>query len=134
MSWLQIATTIAAGRPFIEPRGNTSMPRMVAILENGKDYYEGWNSYKTHPLQARFKDNPEKDCIHAETAAIGDAIRDHTSKLGIKRNDLSSFSLKGFTLHVARVDKGGRPVLAKPCSACQKMIDSFGISQVNYTR
>jgi cytidine/deoxycytidylate deaminase-like protein len=135
MSYLQMATALANQRTPITPKGSSSMPRMVAILTDGKgNYFEGENSYKTHPMVARLGRNPDKECMHAEMDAIVQAAMSHTTKLGVKRNDLSSFSLEGYSMFVARVHANGRPALAKPCNECMKTIHNLGIKHLEYTR
>ena len=46
---------------------------------------------------------------------------------------VKSSCLKNCTLYVARVDKDGNYVMAKPCSCCQKMLKSHGIKTVYFT-
>ena len=42
-------------------------------------------------------------------------------------------TLKGTTLYVCRLLSNGEFALAKPCTDCQQILDSFGVSKVYYT-
>jgi len=37
-------------------------------------------------------------------------------------------------LVVVRLNKEGKPMLAKPCEICQRMIKDFGVKHVSYTK
>ena len=100
----------------------TTLPRHAAVLTNGRFSFVGFNSHKTHPLQARFGRNEKAVCLHAEVDAIVKATRaGHT--------DLSSFSM-----YVARVLKDGSPALSKPCKGCQDALMSFNVKHVDWTK
>ena len=92
----------------------------LAYDKRGKLLSVGRNSYtKTHPLQAqlgRRAGKPNAIYLHAELAALLKA-REQVRKLV-----------------VLRYDKEGKPVLAKPCPACQLAIKSFKVKQVEYTK
>ncbi len=97
------------------------LPKLAAILvtKYGEEYV-GLNSRKTHPLAAKFGRNSKSICLHAEVDAIRRALRDYSS-------------LEGAKMYVARVDKGGNPRLARPCTGCQRAIVAFGIEEVEWT-
>jgi tRNA(Arg) A34 adenosine deaminase TadA len=80
----------------------------------------GVNSYtKTHPLQKYFAKkvgHGEKECLHAEIAAI----------LRCKQQAI-------YKIVVKRYNALGQPANAKPCSICQEAIKAFGIKVVEYT-
>ncbi len=82
------------------------------VSRGGSVLGKGYNKYKPH---ARWGSGP-MNTLHAEAAAIRDAVR-----RGIK--------LRGATIFVARTG----PRMSKPCSACQKLIEQYGISKVVYT-
>jgi len=87
----------------------------------------GVNSYKTDPFQARFGTTVHAIHLHAEVAAIKNALR-----------NLSVDELHKATLIVVRVkkrehDKLYEATIAKPCSGCQRCIAEFGIKNVFYT-
>jgi deoxycytidylate deaminase len=81
----------------------------------------GRNSYvKTHPLQAKAAREVGEDYkifLHAEVAAL------------VKIKDWS----RVHRLVVTRYNKDGRPVLAKPCRVCQRVIHLAGVEQVDHT-
>ena len=91
----------------------------LAYDKRGKLLSVGRNSYtKTHPLQAqlgRRAGKPNAIYLHAELAALLKA-REQVRKLV-----------------VLRYDKEGKPVLAKPCPACQLAIKQFGVKHVEHT-
>jgi Cytidine and deoxycytidylate deaminase zinc-binding region len=91
---------------------------MAAILVVDGREYVGLNSYKTHPLQARFSKHNQAIHQHAEIAAV------------VRAKDRRLSSAK---LYVARVDKAGNPALAKPCLGCFRMIEAFGIRNIKWT-
>lgn len=111
------ATRLAALNPVERP-----LPKLCAILTDGRALYTGYNSRKTHPLQHRFN-SPYKPHLHAELDAIRRAARVHGS------------NLKRFTLYVARVHRSTDvSALAKPCVGCQRAIMAFNIQQVEWTK
>lgn len=73
------------------------------------------NSRKTHPLALKFSRYPY---LHAEAHAICSAGLDHC---------------KGGTLVVVRVQANGDLTMARPCSACQALINYVGIKDVYYS-
>lgn len=81
----------------------------------------GQNSYvKTHTLQARHAKKvgyPEKLFLHAEIHAI------------TRCRNLS----KAYRIFIARYNKKGEPVIAKPCPVCMSAIRESGIREVEHT-
>lgn len=81
----------------------------------------GQNSYvKTHTLQARHAKkvgHPEKQFLHAEIHAI-------TKCKNLK---------KAHKIFIARYNKRGEPVIAKPCPVCMSAIRESGIREVEHT-
>jgi len=94
----------------------------------------GSNSYKSHPMVATLTKNPDKICIHAEFDAIRQACNYFTSKMGVRRSDLSRVDLSDFEMSIARVLYDGTPALAKPCVDCQIMLSSFKLRKVEWTK
>lgn len=88
----------------------------------------GFNSDKSHPIQARFGRNSESIFKHAEIDCIINALK-HIEKEDLQRA----------TLYVYRVKKKSKedPVLvdglSKPCKGCCKAIEHFGIKKVVYS-
>ena len=79
----------------------------------------GRNSYtKTHPLQAKYgrlSGKPGAIYLHAEVSALVRA-----------RGEV-------YRLVVVRYGADGKPLLAKPCKACQLAIRDFGVKRVEHT-
>ena len=96
---------------------------ITAIIfdKKGRVLSIGKNSYiKTHPTQARYARAvglPEKQFLHAEIAAI------------IKCKSLE----KAHRILVTRINKKGKPALAKPCLVCEVAIREAGIKEVDWT-
>ena len=88
----------------------------------------GTNKYKTHPFAKKFRKNENANCLHAEIDAIKNALRvtdvDFLSKC---------------TMYVLRIKYSGEDRktmvrgMAKPCSGCERGINTFGIKKVYYT-
>jgi len=99
----------------------------AAVLHKKQIIGLGVNSYKTDPFVNRFKKNPEAIYLHAEVAAIKNALK-----------RVSVDELKRCTLVVVRVKRNDRntkyvPAMAKPCEGCQRCISEFGLKKVIYT-
>lgn len=99
----------------------------AGIVFKGRLISIGYNSKKTHPLQAKFGKNENAIFVHAEIDAIRKAV-----------NILSSDQLKKCTMIVVRVKKDGSWGLARPCvhkngQGCQNAIYTFGIKEVVYS-
>lgn len=97
----------------------------AAIYQRNKLISVGVNTHKTHPMAKRYQKHQKTNCLHAEVAAIKNALR-HTKKLA------------GMSLYVARaVFDSGRThaswANAKPCIGCQQAIRAHQISRVYYT-
>lgn len=116
---LSLAIKHAKKNP-IKARGRTSMPRLAAVLTDGFSTVVGYNSYKTHPLQARFGTDEHKIHIHAEIAAI-------------RKGSARRIRFKDFTLYVARVLADGTVANSRPCTGCLAAIKEFGVKKVFYT-
>ena len=87
----------------------------------------GVNSYKTDPFQAKYSKNEKAIHLHAEIAAIKNALR-----------QLSVDDIQKTSLLVVRVKRENNkepysPAMAKPCSGCRRCIVEFGIKNVYYT-
>ena len=113
---LNTAIKAARGNPVERP-----LPRLACVLTDGHSTVIGFNSRKTHPLQARFSSNPQAIHLHAEIDAIQRAVR------------LIGPDLSRFDMYVARVYRDGEKALAKPCEGCMGAISAFGIRNVFWT-
>lgn len=84
----------------------------AVIVRRGVVLGVGYNKMRTHPKSA----TPHRR-THAELSAVLNA-----------RCDLS-----GATIYVARINKNEVPALAKPCPACQALLDECGIHAIHHT-
>lgn len=95
----------------------------VATDKRGKILAEAGNSFvQSHPLQASYakRAGREQACfLHAEMAMIVKMLR---SKVDCARVA---------NVFIARADKQGNPMLAKPCKICQMALDSIGVVMDN---
>jgi hypothetical protein len=88
----------------------------------------GTNKNKTHPFQKKYAVNDDAIYLHAETDAIYNGLRKHStdiiskSKLYISRMKYPDGSKKFFV-----------PGLSKPCEGCARAIATFNIKHVCYT-
>jgi len=106
---------------FAKDIKKTSKYRLVAIIadKRGRILSIGRNSFeKTHPKQAYYaKKNGSKHRIylHAEMDAL------------VRCKE------KGYVIYIARVNRIGEPMLAKPCKICADAIKDSGIEKIFYT-
>lgn len=113
---LNLAIYLARSNPI------KKLPKVGAVLSVNRQYMIGRNTYKTHPLQKRFAVNEHKIHMHAEIAAIVNALRIWPKE-----------DIKGSSMYVARVHRDGTIVDAKPCTGCMGAIAAFGISSIHWT-
>lgn len=117
MRWLNLAADIARTNDF-------PGKKLAAVLVTPGGVVCGKNSLKTHPMSPVRQGASKlsnRGARHAEVDAIIKAL----SRFG--HVDAAS------SLYVARVTKGGRLALAKPCADCQQLIDKLKIRKVFYT-
>ena len=91
--------------------------KVGAVIVNKKPVSACSNKAKTHPTYA----NPDKGRIgslHAEIRCL----------INCEREDLT-----GAIIYVYREVKGGRPALARPCSACLGYLKEAGVKKMIYT-
>jgi deoxycytidylate deaminase len=84
----------------------------VIVSRHGEIISKGWS----HPTERRLRQTPFS--IHAELHAI---LRSPREKL------------RGATIYVATLTKGGNITNSKPCEACTAIIREVGIAHVVYT-
>ncbi len=99
----------------------------AGILLKNKFISFGVNSYKTHPIQAKYAANALAIHLHVEIAAIKNAM------YHIEVQDFQKV-----TLLICRVKidiPTGKYIygMAKPCAGCQRAILEFGIKRVWYS-
>jgi len=98
-----------------------------AVVYRGDLVSFGFNSLKTHPLQAKYSKNPFSIHLCVEFDSVINAV------LGIFLRELSKS-----TLYVARVKKEQFTLrniqgMAKPCPGCARAIATFDIRNVVWT-
>ena len=98
------------------------------IASRGKIISFGVNQRKTHPMQAKYAKNPEAIYLHAEIAAIKNALK-----------IIDLHELKKCTIYICRikwVDERRNQQsygLAKPCEGCIRAITEFEIPTLVWT-
>ena len=97
----------------------------AVALYGGKLLAIGWNSCKTHPIQAKYNSAQRgfdgytyRSTIHAEMMVLN-----KIKYLDINFNKVKLFVWRG----------KDTPRLAKPCPACEKAIRDLGIKHIYYT-
>lgn len=93
-----------------------------AITYKNRVLAVGVNQRKSHTLQRRFSGRDEKVWLHSEITAIVKVINRYGTKI-----------LKDCELYNLRLTRGGEIGISKPCEACQKAIEAFGIKKVHWT-
>ncbi len=90
----------------------------------------GTNQPKTHPFQVEFAKHPEAVFLHAETAAINNAL---------KLMSKEEMCFRKTTLYIVRIKRENGPgssfvrALSKPCKGCMGAISQYNINKVVYT-
>ena len=109
---IRIATKAARESIFRRARVGAVIAKGERILSTGHNYigYTKWIK------------RPYKESVHAEQAAILRLLKDR------RLNDLA-----GATIYVSRIGRDGCIRLSYPCSNCQRLIQSVGITEVVYT-
>lgn len=110
---IRLATKAARGSKFVRARVGAVIVRGNRVLSSGCNRI-GYS----HILTSRAF--PES--IHAEQQAI----------LGLLK-ERRGHELVGSTMYVSRVNNSGIARLSRPCSYCQRLIESVGIRRVIYT-
>ena len=119
---LHTLSKVAAANP------NPQEKLAAAIVYRNRIVSIGMNSMKSHPMAAKYGKNPEAIYLHAEVAAIKNALRE------IPVDDFSKCDI-----YITRVKKE-KPFtkkfvwgLAKPCAGCERAIAEFDLKRVIYT-
>jgi tRNA(Arg) A34 adenosine deaminase TadA len=100
----------------------------AAVVCRNKIISIGINSMKSHPMAAKYGKNEHAVYLHAEVAAIKNALRE------IDVDDFSKCDI-----YITRVKKEAPFTkkfvwgLAKPCVGCERAIAEFGIKRTIYT-
>lgn len=97
----------------------------ACIVRKGKILAQGFNQYKSHPLQRQYNLSHKKDLtkdaphyIHAEMSALAK----------LRGQDLGDAEI-----YVYRVNFEGQPAQSRPCPACMAAIIASGIKKIFYT-
>ena len=100
----------------------------AAVVYRNRIISIGMNSMKSHPMAAKYGKNEHAIFLHAEVAAIKNALRE------INVDDFSKCDI-----YITRVKKE-KPFtkkfvwgLAKPCPGCERAIAEFGFRRTIYT-
>jgi deoxycytidylate deaminase len=96
--------------------------RHVAVIAKaGRILAVGRNRNKTHPESITLDENGDRilKTIHAELDAI----------FKVKNKE----QLKGATIYVARLGRGGDPGMSCPCTMCQALINRYGLKRAVFT-
>ena len=92
----------------------------AVIVKGSRVLAVGRNRNKTHPVSVFYEDGEEiPKTIHAELDAIS----------RVKNKE----QLKGATIYVARVGRGGHPGMSCPCEMCQELIGKYGLKRAVFT-
>ena len=126
---IELAIKEAIKNP-IKPKGRNSISRFASILTNGRQIFIGRNSYKSHPLQAKYGVCQEAISVHSAIDVLCKAIRWAAGIAGGHYKDVRDLS--NFKLYVARVLKDGSPANSKPCEGCMDALRDFGITQMEW--
>lgn len=94
--------------------------RLAAILtdKKGNIISKGFNSLKSHPIQAEYAEKVNKSeaiYLHAEISALVKCRKDP------------------HTIYITRLLKNGQKSMAKPCPICQLALKEAGVQRIVYT-
>lgn len=98
------------------------------VAYKGNVLAAGWNSNKTHPVQAHYNqyrklrtsDAPSPAQLHAETAAL----------VQLRNEDVPWDKVDVFVYRLRRDRPHG---MVRPCAACQRYMRDLGIKSIWYT-
>ena len=119
---LETLTKVAAANPHQQEKF------AAAVVYRNRIVSVGMNSMKSHPMAAKYSKNEHAIFLHAEVAAIKNALRE------IDVDDFSKCDI-----YITRVKKDGPFTkkyiwgLAKPCPGCERAIAEFGLKKTIYT-
>jgi len=116
-------------RLAIENPGTRTRYKMSAGIVYRRDLVAtGVNSYKSHPLMTGPGYNSEQIFMHAEVDAVRNALR------LIDQNDLSQCAIYVVRVKRSQDLRRWQYGMAKPCKGCARVIASFGIDSVWWSR
>jgi tRNA(Arg) A34 adenosine deaminase TadA len=94
----------------------------AAVIHKNRIISIGMNSLKSNPFQLKYGRNNESIYLHAEVAAIKNALK-----------RVRADFLKRCTLISVRRRPDGSIGISKPCAGCERCIAEFGIKNVFWT-
>ena len=98
---------------------NATQKHFSFLLRRNKIISIGWNdAIKTEPLSYKYRSR---------------FFTRHSELSAIKNSHLSADELSHLTLVNTRVNTWNRIMRSKPCDACQRMLQAFGLRNVIYT-
>lgn len=115
-------------RLAINNKNNIKMKLAASLVIRNEVISIGFNSDKSHPLQAKFGKNSEAIFKHAEVDCIINALKH------VDEDDLKKATL--YVYRVKRAEKGHKDWtdgISKPCKGCSNAIEHFGIKKVIYS-
>lgn len=108
-------------RAIKQAEKSTYKHRLGACITIGRKVLGvGYN--KVNRYQSKVKTGSWSGSLHAEIAAVLDALRNHPVE-----------KLKGATVTVVRVNKNGELKLALPCTNCYNSLRNLGIKEVRFS-
>ena len=93
----------------------------AAVVYKNRIVSYGVNSYKSSPFQKKYSKNEYAIFLHAEIAAITNALR-HLTHAQLSRSKMI----------ICRINHAGL-AMSKPCSGCQRALAEVGINTVYYS-
>ena len=117
-------------RLAIDNEGVRRRFKLAAAIVNKRTIISiGLNEMRTHPLQGKFKKNNDSLFLHAEIAAIANALN-HIPKEELRDSSLFVYRVKRKSSFNHRDWIDG---IAFPCEGCMSAIISFGLKRVIYS-
>jgi len=123
--YLNILSKVATDT-ITTPNNNAKLAACVVYKNNLISF--GVNERKTHPFQAKYRKNKDSVFLHAETAAIKNALK-HLNVEELSKSTLYVCRVKFLNEERQKLIFG----LAKPCSGCFHCINIFGIRKVIFS-
>ena len=94
----------------------------AAVVYKNRIVGLGRNSYKTHPIMIEWGRNKDSVYLHAEMAAIVNALGNVDPQL-----------FKKCDFYIIRVNKKNERAQSCPCSGCKRALDFFNFKNIYYT-
>ena len=118
----RIDDLVAIGKTHRTIKKKPRCNHIAGIWLDGRIICYGRNQLKTHPLQAKFSDRPNRIYLHAEIDAIVKFLQLHPIQNFCRAEMI-----------VIRIDSDGLLAPSKPCLGCQKAIITFGFKDIKWS-